>query len=137
MPRVFVADKLEKPGLDLLRQAGFELDVREKLSGAALQEAIRAADGVIVRSATRITKAGVDRPRKLPFIGRAGVGVATIDVDAATRRGILVMNTPGGNTVSTAEETIALLFSLARHTPAADASTRAGKWERSKFMGTQ
>ncbi|MFO0879153.1 MAG: phosphoglycerate dehydrogenase [Gemmataceae bacterium] len=137
MPRVFVADKLEKPGLDLLQQAGLELDVREKLTGAALKEAIQAADGMIVRSATRVTAELLEDPGKLRVIVRAGVGVDNIDVDAATRRGILVMNTPGGNTVSTAEQTIALLFALVRHTPAADASLHGGKWERNKFVGTQ
>src|SRR5207244_8149140 len=103
----------------------------------ALQKALRAADGVIVRSATPIPGELLEDPGKLRVIVRAGVGVDSIDVGAATRRGILVMNTPGGNTVSTAEQTIALLLSLARHTPAADASTRQGKWERSKFLGTQ
>lgn len=137
MPRIFVADKLETPGLDLLKQAGFELDAREKLTGAALQEALQAADGVIVRSATRVTAELLANPGKCRVIVRAGVGVDSIDVDAATRRGILVMNTPSGNTVSTAEQTIALLFALVRHTAAADASMRAGKWERSKFLGTQ
>jgi D-3-phosphoglycerate dehydrogenase len=137
MPRVLVADKLEAAGLDLLRQAGIELDVREKLTGAALQEAIRAADAVVVRSATRITPAELENPGKLRAIVRAGVGVDTIDVAAATRRGIVVMNTPGGNTVSTAEQTITLLMALARHTPAADAHVHQGKWERNKFLGTQ
>src|SRR5207248_1680598 len=137
MPRVLVADKLEAAGLDLLRQAGIELDVREKLTGAALQEAIRAADAVVVRSATRITAAELENPGKLRAIVRAGVGVDTIDVAAATRRGIVVMNTPGGNTVSTAEQTVTLLMALARHTPAADAHVRQGKWERNKFLGSQ
>src|SRR5262245_44176119 len=133
MPRIFVADKLETAGLDILRQGGFELDVREKLRGDALQEAIRAADGVIVRSGTTITPAELEDPGKLRVIVRAGVGVDNIDVGAATRKGILVMNTPGGNTVSTAEQAIALIFALARHTPAADASMRLGKWDRNKF----
>src|SRR6516165_843119 len=137
MPRVLVADKLEAAGLDLLRQAGIELDVREKLTGAALQEALRAADAVIVRSATRITAAELENPGRLKAIVRAGVGVDTIDVAAATRRGIVVMNTPGGNTLSTAEHTITLLTALARHVPAADASLRGGKWERGKFVGCQ
>src|SRR3989440_8416953 len=137
MPRVLICDKLEAPGLDLLRQAGIELDERPGLTGAALQEAIRAADGVIVRSGTRITAELLEDPGKLRAIVRAGVGVDNIDVAAATRRGILVMNTPGGNTVSTAEQTLALLLSLARHTPAADASLHGGKWERNKFVGTQ
>ncbi len=137
MPRVFVADKLEAAGLDLLRQAGIELDVREKLTGDALKEALRAADGVIVRSATKITADLLEQPGKLRVIVRAGVGVDTIDVAAATRKGILVMNTPGGNTISTAEQTITLLMALARNTPQAHASMRAGKWERNTFLGCQ
>jgi D-3-phosphoglycerate dehydrogenase len=137
MPRVLISDKLEPSGLDLLRQAGVELDERHGLTGAALQEAIRAADGVIVRSGTRITAELLENPGKLRAVVRAGVGVDNIDVAAATRRGIVVMNTPGGNTVSTAEHTITMLMALARHIPAADASLKQGKWERSKFVGTQ
>jgi D-3-phosphoglycerate dehydrogenase len=137
MPRVLISDKLESPGLDLLRQSGIELDERPGLSGAALQEAIRAADGVIVRSGTRITAELLEDPGRLRAIVRAGVGVDNIDVAAATRRGIVVMNTPGGNTVSTAEHTITLMLALARHIPAADASLRQKKWERNKFVGTQ
>lgn len=137
MPRVFVADKLEAAGLDLMRQAGIELDVREKLTGDTLKEALRAADGVVVRSATKITADLLEQPGKLRVIVRAGVGVDTIDVAAATRKGILVMNTPGGNTISTAEQTITLLMALARHIPQAHASVRAGKWERNAFLGCQ
>src|SRR6516164_8559375 len=137
MPRVLISDKLESPGLDLLRQAGIELDERHGLKGADLQEAIRAADGVIVRSGTRITAELLENPGKLRAVVRAGVGVDNIDVAAATRRGIVVMNTPGGNTVSTAEHTITMLLALARHIPAADGSIRQGKWERGKFVGTQ
>src|SRR5436190_10087742 len=137
MPRVLICDKLEAPGLDLLRQAGIELDERHGLTGAALQDAIRAADGVIVRSGTRITAELLQNPGKLRAIVRAGVGVDNIDVAAATRRGIVVMNTPGGNTVSTAEHTITMMMALARHIPAADASVHQNKWERTKFVGTQ
>jgi D-3-phosphoglycerate dehydrogenase len=137
MPRVFISDKLEAAGLDLLRQAGLELDNRPGLSGAALLDALRAADGVVVRSGTRVTAELLDNPGRLRAIVRAGVGVDNIDVAAATRRGIVVMNTPGGNTVSTAEHTLTLLLALARHIPAADASTKQGKWERGKFVGTQ
>jgi D-3-phosphoglycerate dehydrogenase / 2-oxoglutarate reductase len=137
MPRVLVSDKLESPGLDLLRQAGIELDERHGLTGADLQEALRAADGVIVRSGTRITAELLENPGKLKAVVRAGVGVDNIDVAAATRHGIVVMNTPGGNTVSTAEHTITMLMALARHIPAADASLRQGKWERNKFVGSQ
>src|SRR5438132_1023516 len=137
MPRVLISDKLESPGLDLLRQAGIELDERHGLTGAALQEARRAADGVIVRSGTRITAELLENPGRLKAVVRAGVGVDNIDVAAATRHGIVVMNTPGGNTVSTAEHTITMLMALARHIPAADASLRQGKWERNKFVGSQ
>jgi D-3-phosphoglycerate dehydrogenase len=137
MPRVLVSDKLPAAGLDLMRQAGLEIDDRQKLKGVELQEALRQADGVIVRSDTRITATELENPGRLRVIVRAGVGVDNIDVAAATRRGIVVMNTPGGNTVSTAEHTITLLMALARHAPAADASLRQGKWERNKFVGTQ
>src|SRR5438094_9493396 len=137
MPRVFISDKLESGGLELLRQAGIELDERSGLTGSALQEALQTADGMIVRSGTRLTAELLENPGRLKAVVRAGVGVDNIDVAAATRRGIVVMNTPGGNTVSTAEHTITMLMALARHIPAADASLRQGKWERTKFVGTQ
>jgi len=137
MPRVLISDKLEAPGLELLRQAGIELDDRPGLMGPALQEALRAADGVIVRSGTRLTADLLAKPGRLRAIVRAGVGVDNIDVAAATRVGIVVMNTPGGNTISAAEHTITLLMALARHIPAADASLHQGKWERNQFVGTQ
>src|SRR5258707_15208354 len=137
MPRVLVCDKLEAPGLEMMRQAGIELDERTGLKDDAMKDALRAADGVIVRSQTRITADLLEDSGKLKAIVRAGVGVDNIDVAAATRRGILVMNTPGGNTVSTAELTIGLLMALVRNVPAADASTRQGKWERGKLVGTQ
>src|SRR5262245_26715968 len=137
MPRVLISDKLESFGLNLLRQAGIELDERLGLTGAALQDALRAADGVIIRSGTKLTAELLDNPGKLRAIVRAGVGVDNIDVPAATRKGIVVMNTPGGNTVSTAEHTITMLMALSRHIPAADQSVHQGKWERGKFVGTQ
>jgi D-3-phosphoglycerate dehydrogenase len=137
MPRVLVCDKLEAAGLDLLKQSGLEIDNRPGLKDAALQEALAAADGVIIRSGTTLTAQLLERPGKLQAIVRAGVGVDNIDVAAATRRGIVVMNTPGGNTVSTAEHTITLMMALARHVAPADASLHQGKWERNKFVGTQ
>src|SRR5688500_14486018 len=137
MPRVLICDKLEAAGLEMLQQAGLEVDNRNGLKGAELQEAIRSADGVIVRSATRLTAAELENPGKLRAIARAGVGIDNIDVAAATRKGIVVMNTPGGNTVSTAEQTITLLMALSRHTPAADATMRQAKCERGKFVRTQ
>src|SRR6478672_3041438 len=129
MPRVLICDKLEAAGIEYLSRAGIEVDNRPGLTGDALATALHAADGVIVRSGTRITAELLDNPGKLRAIVRAGVGVDNIDVAAATRVGIVVMNTPGGNTVSTAEHTITLLMALARLIPAADASVHAGKWE--------
>src|SRR5436305_676853 len=137
MPRVLIADKLESSGLDLLKQAGIELDNRPGLSGDALKEAVRAADGVIVRSKPQVDAALLDNPGKLRAVVRAGVGVDNIDIAAATRKGIVVMNTPGGNTVSTAEHTISMMMALSRHIPAADATLKAGKWDRNKFLGAQ
>src|SRR5438094_5703508 len=137
MPRVLICDKLEPSGLHLLQQAGLEADNRPGLKGDDLRDALRAADGCIVRSGTRITAELLAEPGKLRAIARAGVGVDNIDVPAATRRGIVVMNTPGGNTVSAAEHTVALMLALARHVPAADATVKAGKWERGKFVGNQ
>jgi D-3-phosphoglycerate dehydrogenase len=137
MPRVFISDKLEAGGLDLLKQAGLDVDNRPGLKDAELKQALQAADGMIVRSGTKVTADLLDQPGKLRAIVRAGVGVDNIDVATATRKGIIVMNTPGGNTVSTAEQTVTLLMALARHTPAADAALHQGKWERNKFVGTQ
>ena len=137
MPRIFISDKLEAGGIDLIKAAGVELDNRPGLKDAALLEAVQSADGMIVRSGTRVTAQLIENPGKLRAIVRAGVGVDNIDVAAATRKGIVVMNTPGGNTVSTAEHTITMMMALARHIPAADASLHQGKWERTKFVGTQ
>jgi D-3-phosphoglycerate dehydrogenase len=137
MPRVLICDALESSGAEMLERAGLEVDNRPGLTGDKLIAAIRAADGAIVRSATKITAAILDQPGHLRVIARAGVGVDNIDVAAATRHGIVVMNTPGGNTISAAEHTIALILALARQIPAADASVHAGRWERSKFMGSQ
>lgn len=137
MLRVFIADKLEASGVERLTAAGIEVDNRPGLNGDELRDALRSADAVIVRSATKITAELLSAPGKLRAVARAGAGVDTIDVEAATRRGIVVMNTPGGNTVSAAEHTVALLFALSRHVAAADASMRMGKWDRNKYMGTQ
>ena len=137
MPRIFISDKLEAGGIDLLKASGLDIDNRPGLKDAALLEAMQAADGMIVRSGTKVTAQLLDNPGKLRAIVRAGVGVDNIDVAAATRKGIVVMNTPGGNTISTAEHTITLMMALARHIPAADASLRQSKWERTKFVGMQ
>jgi D-3-phosphoglycerate dehydrogenase len=137
MPRVLIADKLETAGIELLSQAGIEVDNRPGLTGDDLKAALRNADAAIVRSAPKVTAEYLEQPGRLRAIARAGVGVDNIDVAAATRKGIVVMNTPGGNTVSAAEHTIALMTALARHIPTADAVMKQGKWDRNKFIGTQ
>ena len=109
MPRVLLCDKLEGQGLEILKAGGLEIDNRPGLKGAELQEALRNADGAVVRSGTKITAAELETPGRLRAIVRAGVGVDNIDVAAATRKKVIVMNTPSGNTVSAAEQTIALL----------------------------
>jgi D-3-phosphoglycerate dehydrogenase len=135
--RVLIADKLEAAGLEQLTAAGIEVDNRPGLKGDDLKAALRAADAAIVRSQPKLTAEFFDDVGALRAIARAGVGVDNIDVPAATRRGVVVMNTPGGNTVSAAEHTIALLLALARRVPAADTTMKAGGWDRTKFVGTE
>ncbi len=137
MPSVLVADPLDDEGLDHLRHAGLRVDLRTGLAGEELKQAMRQADGMIVRSQTQVTAALLEEPGQLKAIARAGVGVDNIDLLAATRRGIVVMNTPSGNTLSTCEHTLALLFALARHIPSAVSSLKQGAWQRQKFVGAQ
>lgn len=136
--RVLVADAISMDGLAPLRDdPRFELIVKPGLTGDALAEAMADADAVLVRSATRITRESMARADRLKAIGRAGVGVDTIDVDAATERGVPVLTAPAGNTVSAAELTLALLLSLARRVPAADRSMKAGEWDKKSFTGIE
>jgi D-3-phosphoglycerate dehydrogenase len=139
MARVLIADNLEAAAAETLKKLGVPVDHRPDLSKKPdeLKATLPDYDAVIVRSAAKITAAMLEHPGKLRAIARAGVGVDTIDVPAATRKGIVVMNTPGGNTVSAAEHTIALLMSLARLVPQADATMKKGGWDRNKFVGTQ
>jgi D-3-phosphoglycerate dehydrogenase len=138
MPRVLVSDALSEAGLDLLRKhAELELDYAPGLKEAELAERIVTAEALIIRSGSKVTKRVIDAAAKLRVIGRAGIGVDNVDVDAASKRGIVVMNTPTGNSVTTAEHAIALLMALARHLPQATASMRAGKWEKSKLSGRE
>ncbi|MGH7763415.1 MAG: hydroxyacid dehydrogenase [Candidatus Dormibacteraceae bacterium] len=136
MPRILVADPLAEDGLARLRRAG-DVTVVSKLAEAELIQRIPEFDALVVRSETRVTAAILEAGRKLRVVGRAGVGVDNIDVPAATRKGILVVNAPRGNIVAAAEHTIALLFALARWIPQADASVKRGEWTRSKFVGTE
>ena len=136
--RVLVTDKLADEGLDLLRaEPGLEVVVNTKLDTAGLRAALAEADGIVIRSGTQLTAEVLQDQPRLKVIVRAGVGVDNIDVPTATRQGIVVMNTPGGNTVSTAEHTMALMLALSRNVAKANDSLKAGKWDRNKFTGTQ
>ncbi|MFP6702630.1 MAG: phosphoglycerate dehydrogenase [Planctomycetaceae bacterium] len=138
MLRILIADPLADSGLDVLRRHdGVEIDLQNGLDGEELRTALSQADGVIVRSGTELTAAALEGQQRLQAIVRAGVGVDNIDLEAATRAGIVVMNTPAGNTTSTAEHSIAMLMALTRNiTPAAN-SLRRGEWARNQFVGTQ
>src|SRR4051812_37558104 len=135
--KIFVADDVSESGLAPLRSPEFEIEKRTGLKGEDLRTAISDAAGLIVRSETKVGADLMDSARQLRVIGRAGVGVDNIDVPAATARGIVVMNAPDGNTITTAEHTIALLVALARNVPQANSSVKAAKWERKKFIGAE
>ncbi|REJ73638.1 MAG: phosphoglycerate dehydrogenase [Planctomycetota bacterium] len=138
MPRVLITDNLSAAGIETLRaEPGIEVDVRSGLSPEEVREALREADGIIIRSATKLTPEILAGQERLKVIVRAGVGVDNIDLAAATREGIVVMNTPAGNTTSTAEHTIAMLLSLSRNIAPAAQSMHEGKWDRKAFTGTQ
>src|SRR5207302_1158254 len=135
--RILVSDDVSDSGLQPLRDAGFSVEKKTGLSPDELREALGDAEWLIVRSETKVTANLMDAADKVRVIGRAGVGVDNIDVPAATTRGIVVMNAPDGNTITTAEHTIALLVALARNVPQANSSVKAAKWERKKFIGAE
>ena len=137
MPKVLIADELSAHAVAIFRQRGVEVDVRAGLKPPELKAAIADYDGLAVRSATKVTAEILAAASRLKVVGRAGIGVDNIDVPAATQRGVIVMNTPHGNSITTAEHAIAMMFALARQIPAADKSTQAGKWEKSRFMGVE
>lgn len=135
-PRILVADPVAAEGIELLRAAG-DVDVKTGQPADSLIAMIPDYDALVVRSETKVTRAVIEAGTRLQVVGRAGVGVDNIDLDAATERGVIVVNAPQGNTVAAAEHTVALLMALARHIPQADASMRAGKWDRKTFVGTE
>ena len=136
--KILVTDSLAPEGLEVFRNAeGFELHVKLGLKPAELKKICADYDGWVIRSGTKITAELIEAAKNLKVIGRAGVGYENIDADAATKRGIVVMNTPGGNNVTTGEHTIAVMMALARHIPQAVASLKSGKWERNKFVGVE
>jgi D-3-phosphoglycerate dehydrogenase len=137
MPRVLISDALSPRAADILAARGIEVEFQPGLGPEELETRIERYDGLAVRSATKVTGGLLKHATKLKVVGRAGIGVDNIDVAAATQRGIVVMNTPYGNSITAAEHTIAMLFALCREIPAADRSTQAGKWEKSRFMGVE
>jgi D-3-phosphoglycerate dehydrogenase len=137
MPRVLIADKLSPAAVDIFRQRGVDADVKTGLTKDELLKIIGDYDGLAVRSATKADKDVIAAAKTLKVIGRAGIGVDNVDIPAATAAGVVVMNTPFGNSITTAEHAIAMMFALARQLPAADVSTQAGKWEKNRFMGVE
>ncbi len=135
--KVLITDPLEKEGVDIFRKEGFEVDEKGKMSPDALAGIISSYDVVVVRSETKITKQVIEKAERLKIIGRAGVGLDNIDLDAATHAGIIVMNAPEGNTISAAEHTVAMMMALARNIPQANNSLKSGQWEKKKFMGQE
>jgi D-3-phosphoglycerate dehydrogenase len=137
MPRVLIADKLSPAAIAIFKERGVEADVKTGLSKDELIKIIADYDGLAVRSATKADKDVIAAATNLKVIGRAGIGVDNVDIPAATAAGVVVMNTPFGNSITTAEHAIAMMFALARQLPAADVSTQAGKWEKNRFMGVE
>ncbi|WP_419813977.1 phosphoglycerate dehydrogenase [Glacieibacterium sp.] len=137
MPKVLIADQMSPKAAEIFRARGIEVDEITGLSKDELIAIIGKYDGLAVRSATKANKDVLAAATNLKVVGRAGIGVDNVDIPAASARGIVVMNTPFGNSITTAEHAIALMFALARQLPEADASTQAGKWEKNRFMGVE
>lgn len=136
--KILVSDKLSEKGLEILKaEKGFEVEMKTGLKPEELKKIIKDYDALIVRSATKVTKEIIEAADRLKIIGRAGVGLDNVDLKAATAKGVIVMNTPSGNTISTAEHAMSLLLSLSRNIPQANQSTKNGEWLRSKFMGVE
>ena len=139
MPKVLISDELSEAAVEIFKQRGVEVDFQPKLGSdpAKLKEIIGNYDGLAIRSATKVKPDIIAAATKLKVIGRAGIGVDNVDIPAATAKGIVVMNTPFGNSITTAEHAIALMFAAARQIAEANASTQAGKWEKNRFMGVE
>ncbi len=135
--KVLVSDKISDKGVEILKKAGLKVDVKTGMKPDELKACIGEYHGLVIRSATKVTADIIDAAKSLKVIGRAGSGLDNVDKAAASKKGIVVMNTPGGNTITTAEHTIAMLFALARMIPQATASMKAGQWEKKKFMGVE
>ncbi len=136
-PRVLISDKLSPAAVQIFKDRGIEVDVKTGLDKDQLAEIIGNYDGLAIRSSTKVTAKLLEKASRLKVVGRAGIGVDNVDIPAATASGVIVMNTPFGNSITTAEHAIALMFAVARQLPEADVSTQAGKWEKNKFMGAE
>jgi len=136
-PRVLISDKLSAAAVEIFKTRGIEVDVKTGLKPEELLEIIKDYDGLAIRSNTKVTAAVLAAAPRLKVVGRAGIGVDNVDVEAATARGVVVMNTPFGNAITTAEHAISMMMALARDIPQASSSTHAGKWEKNRFMGVE
>jgi len=139
MPKVLISDALSPAAVQIFKDRGLEVDFQPNLGKDKdkLAETISGYDGLAIRSATKVSPKILEKAKQLKVIGRAGIGVDNVDIPAATAKGVIVMNTPFGNSITTAEHAISLMLALARQIPEADVSTRAGKWEKNKFMGVE
>jgi D-3-phosphoglycerate dehydrogenase len=139
MPKVLVSDKISSAAIEIFKREGVEVDYLPDLGKDKdkFLEVIGQYDGLAIRSASKVTEKIIAAAKNLKVIGRAGIGVDNVDIPAATKKGIIVMNTPFGNSITTAEHAIAMMFALARQLPEADASTKASKWEKNRFMGVE
>ena len=135
--KILISDPIEQSCVDILTREGFQVDLKPGIAPEEIKKIIAQYAALVVRSGTKVTAEIIAEAKLMKAIGRAGAGVDNIDVEAASRRGIIVMNTPGGNTISTAEHTVSMLLSLARNIPQANMSLVAGKWDRKKYMGTE
>src|SRR3981189_3633563 len=138
-PKVLISDALSPAAVQIFKDRGIEVDFQPNLGKGRdkLAEIIGNYDGLAIRSATKATANIIEKATRLKVIGRAGIGVDNVEIPAATAKGIIVMNTPFGNSITTAEHAITLMLALARQIPQADASTQAGKWEKNRFMGVE
>src|SRR5690348_11608361 len=136
-PKVLISDDLSPQAVAIFKERGLDVDYKPGMKPDELLAVIGEYDGLAVRSATKVTAKVLEAAKKLKVVGRAGIGVDNIDVPKATARGVIVMNTPFGNSITTAEHAIAMMFALARDLPVANASTQAGKWEKNRFMGVE
>src|SRR5438045_3787879 len=136
-PNVLISDALSPAAVQIFKDRGIEVDFQPKLGAdkERLAQVIGEFDGLAIRSATKVTPKVLEKAKRLKVIGRAGIGVDNVDIPAATAKGIIVMNTPFGNSITTAEHAITLMLALARQIPQADLSTQAGKWEKNRFLG--